>query len=424
MLVPAVRLAGDDTVRDRLWIWGHPAGVYNTSYLAAWPRKSSIEPVAAAQWMGIPNMIFVHYDGTPAPPLDGYYQPFSSLRRVYWSLVGAGGTTSTDEREQIFQLAETQHNIAGFILDDFFHESAVSHDGPSTSPWLAENNVSFPVTLTLTAPAPVTCDTLELVQSAWSSGDYRSKDFEIETSHNGEQFVRLHAGTLPNEPHASVQVSVPAAPIEAVRIRILSTHDTTAALSCGLAAIKLSRSGEPLDLVDWNATASSCYPGFDPLGLLGIVRPFRASLTPEQLRQLGQRRVRGGKLPIMAVLYTGQISPRAKWHLDEVDEVCLWTWRPEDLKDLEANLASLESLVPEKPVYLGCYMYDFHASRPLPLPLMKQQTETGYGWLKAGRIRGMIFLATPNVDVGLEAVDWTRKWIREVGDTPLPGHAR
>ena len=59
-----------DTVHDRLWIWGHPAGAYNSSYLAAWPHKSSIEPVAAAQWLGISNIIFVCYDAQPAPPFD------------------------------------------------------------------------------------------------------------------------------------------------------------------------------------------------------------------------------------------------------------------------------------------------------------------------------------------------------------------
>jgi hypothetical protein len=31
----------------------------------------------------------------------------------------------------------------------------------------------------------------------------------------------------------------------------------------------------------------------------------------------------------------------------------------------------------------------------------------------------MVFLATPNVDVGLEAVDWTRQWIAQVGDEDL-----
>ena len=204
-----------------------------------------------------------------------------------------------------------------------------------------------------------------------------------------------------------------------MKVRILSTHDTAAAISCGLEAVNLLRSGQRLEMAHWTAAASSSYPGFDPGHLLGVVRPFRASLTPEQLHELGQRQVRGRKLPIMAVVYTGQISPRAKWHLDEVDEVCLWTWRPAELKDLESNLTALEKLVPGKPIYQGCYMYDFDACRPLPVEAMKHQTETGFGWLKAGRTQGMIFLATPNVDVGLEAVDWTRQWIAAVGDQPL-----
>jgi hypothetical protein len=416
----AAQVASEETVRDRLWIWGHPAGVYNTSYLALWPRKSTIEPVPAAQGMGIPNMIFVHYDGKPVAPFDDYYVPFKeNLDRVYWSLVGAGGATSAEEREHVYRLAETNENIAGFILDDFFHESAVRLDREPSDPWLAENHVEFPVTVTLTAPTPVICDALELVQSDWRTGDYRSKDFEVELSRDGREFLPARKGTLPNEPAGRVRLEVPTEPVTAVRVRILSTHDTAAAISCGLEAVHLYHAGRRLDLSQWSAAASSSYPGFDPAALLGVVRPFRASLTPEQLRELGQRTVRGQKLPIMAVVYTGQISPRAKWHLDEVDEVCLWTWRPEQLKDLESNLTALEALVPGKPIYQGCYMYDFDASRPLPVELMKQQTEIGHGWLREGRIQGMIFLATPNVDVGLEAVEWTRQWIAQFGDRPL-----
>jgi len=50
---------------------------------------------------------------------------------------------------------------------------------------------------------------------------------------------------------------------------------------------------------------------------------------------------------------------------------------------------------------------------------MRRQVEQGHEWLKAGRIEGIIFLATANVDVGLEAVDWTRMWIRSSGDQIL-----
>jgi hypothetical protein len=66
-----------------LWIWGHPAGVYNDSYLAALGRKLAIEPVAAADLMGIRNMIFVRYQGKPRPPFETYYEPFKKLDRVY-----------------------------------------------------------------------------------------------------------------------------------------------------------------------------------------------------------------------------------------------------------------------------------------------------------------------------------------------------
>jgi hypothetical protein len=416
--VPAQTAPGE-TVRDRLWIWGHPAGVYNASFLAPWPRKSSIEPVPAAQWLGVPNMIFVHYDGKPEPPFDDYYLPFRKLDRVYWSLVGASGVTSAEEREHVYRLAEANGNLTGFILDDFFHVPVIPDRPTPGAPWLAENRVQFPVTVTLAAPAPVTCDALELVQSDWPSGDYRSKDFEVEISLDGHHFSLAQRGTIPNEPAGQIRLNLPSHPLRALRIRILSTHDTAAALSCGLNAVRLYHAGQRLDLTPWTASASSSYPGFDPESLLGVVRPFPASLTPGQLAELGERTVRGRKLPIMAVVYTGQIAPQAKWHLDQVDEVCLWTWRPGDLKDLEANLTALETLVSGKPIYLGCYMYDFDARRALPIELMKQQTESGFEWLKAGRIQGIIFLATPNVDVGLEAVEWTRQWIAQFGGEPL-----
>lgn len=89
------------------------------------------------------------------------------------------------------------------------------------------------------------------------------------------------------------------------------------------------------------------------------------------------------------------------------------------MKDLEANLTALEKLVPGKPICQGCYTYDSDACRPLPVDLMQQQTQTGLHWLREGRTRGMIFLATPNVDVGLEAVDWTRRL-----DPPMDRHDR
>jgi len=38
-------------VRDRLWLWTHPAGCYNNDFIKNRSQKSSIEPVDAVQTM-------------------------------------------------------------------------------------------------------------------------------------------------------------------------------------------------------------------------------------------------------------------------------------------------------------------------------------------------------------------------------------
>lgn len=419
-----------ETVRDRLWIWGHPAGVYNATYLRPMKLVSTIEPVDAAEQMGLGNMIFVRDGGKPAPPFDDYYKPFGRLDRVYWSLVAAGGGTSQPERDAAFALADKNKNVVGFILDDFFHEPAAGNAAdplPSPRLWLAANQPEFPVTLTVTAPQPVRAEAVELAQTGWHTGDYRAKGIKVELCADGKTWKEAGGGTLPDEPGAVLRLAVPAAPFAALRVRFLDSHDREGAFSVGLAGLRLLAAGRPVDLSGWKAEASSTYPGFDPAALLAGADapepPFRASLSPEELRAIRQRQVGGRRLPLMAVVYTRQVKPRAKAHVAEVDELCLWTWRPEDLRNLETNLGALEKLAPGKPVYLGCYMYDFHESKPLPVALMKEQVDLGFEWLKAGRIRGMIFLATPNCDVGLEAVDWTRQWIRAVGARELSAPA-
>ncbi|NLX98087.1 MAG: hypothetical protein GXY83_18145 [Rhodopirellula sp.] len=270
-----------ETVRDRLWIWGRPAGIYNNTHFRAAGLRSTVEPVDAAEQMGIRNMTFIATENLG--PLEEYYRPFERLDRVYWSLVAAGGGTTQAAREAAFTLAEKHRNIVGFILDDFFHEPSV---------------------------------------------------------------------------------------------------------------------GNAAD------------PGPD--------RAFRASLTPAELRAIREQPVRGARVPLMSVIYTAQVKAGARAHLAQVDQICLWTWRPEDLKNLEANFKALEELASDKDLFLGCYMFDFHQNKPLPVSLMQKQVDLGHQLLTSGRIAGIIFLSTGTVGAGLETVDWTREWIRTHGDQTLP----
>jgi hypothetical protein len=426
VVAAATPVAKAATVGQRLWIWGHPAGVYNESYLRPLNVTSSIEPVDAARYMGLVNMIFVRDRGTPAPPFDDYYRPFRKLDRVYWSLVAAGGRTSQLERDAAFALAEENENLVGFILDDFFPEPAAGNAAdavPSSRLWLADSQPVFPVTLTVHLPRTQQGDAVELVQTDWITEDYRAKNVAIDLLTDDKTWKQAARGTLPNQPRALLSLPLPATRFAAIRIRFLDTSDRHGAFSVGLGGLRLLAAGRVLDPSGWKATASSTYPSYDPSVLLAAPDapepPFKASLTLADLRALRGRTVRGRNLPIMCVIYTRQIKDRAKAHLAEVDQICMWTWRPADLKNLEANFVALEKLAPEKQLFLGCYMYDFHESKPLSVECMRRQVEYGYQWLKAGRIEGIIFLATANVDVGLEAVDWTRAWIRANGDQVL-----
>ena len=100
----------------------------------------------------------------------------------------------------------------------------------------------------------------------------------------------------------------------------------------------------------------------------------------------------------------------------------MWTWRSDDLKDLEANFQRLERIVRPQPILLGCYLYDYGPGRPMSVDRMKHQCELGLKWLQEGRIEGMIFLASNVCDMGLPAVEWTRSWISTVKYKPLPPH--
>jgi hypothetical protein len=133
-------------------------------------------------------------------------------------------------------------------------------------------------------------------------------------------------------------------------------------------------------------------------------------------------------LDLWVVLYDPQHMPNQLSMLEEYlpffDVFTFWTWKAQNLSRLEENFTQVERKVGNKRKILGCYMYDYggyeKGSREIPLDLMKYQCETGLTWLEKGRIDGMIFLASCICDLTLKAVEWTRQWIAQVADRPLP----
>jgi hypothetical protein len=134
----------------------------------------------------------------------------------------------------------------------------------------------------------------------------------------------------------------------------------------------------------------------------------------ESLRK--QLVVNGRRLDLGVTLYTHQLDMALGPYLELCDWISLWTWEAPELRNLEANFAKCEELSPNNSKLLGLYLWDYGLKQPMPLDLMQAQAEMALRWLREGRIGGMIFLASCICDLELESVEWSRAWIREVGD--------
>ena len=123
------------TVRDRFWIWGHEAGSHDHGGGLRW--TSRMTPAEGAYYLGVPNLIMVRYrdrSGTPLPlpPYDQYALALRPLRRVLWSCVHEAGVTEPEEVERVVDLARTNPNICGAMMDDFFYDRNDKR-GPETA---------------------------------------------------------------------------------------------------------------------------------------------------------------------------------------------------------------------------------------------------------------------------------------------------
>lgn len=117
-------------------------------------------------------------------------------------------------------------------------------------------------------------------------------------------------------------------------------------------------------------------------------------------------------LDLWTVLYTHELHKPIAEHLRHCDVITFWTWHAEDLIHLEENMTRLESVLAEpRPIYQGVYFWDYGASRPMPMELMKHQLEVGYRLYEAGKIKGMVFCSNTIADIGLETVEYTRQWL-------------
>jgi hypothetical protein len=143
-----------------------------------------------------------------------------------------------------------------------------------------------------------------------------------------------------------------------------------------------------------------------------------AGLGPKHIRAISDSL--SGKyddVELWGVVYTMSMhKPGMDGIIKALDVVNLWTWQGKKVVDIEKNVAFIEQLVPDKPIILGLYMYNYSPGGRMPMALHKQQCETALKLARAGRIEGIVFLTINNDE---QILKWTADWIKRVGDLPL-----
>ncbi|MDD5706418.1 MAG: hypothetical protein PHR35_10855 [Kiritimatiellae bacterium] len=121
-------------------------------------------------------------------------------------------------------------------------------------------------------------------------------------------------------------------------------------------------------------------------------------------------------LDLWMVWYDYQLQFDVDAYLELCDVVTLWTWKGSALAALDQNLETFVKRTPGKRRLAGCYMWNYGERQPLTMAQMKGQLDRYYQAIHEGVIEGIVFCSNCIADIGLDTVEWTRRWIANVGN--------
>ena len=147
----------------------------------------------------------------------------------------------------------------------------------------------------------------------------------------------------------------------------------------------------------------------------------RALFPPRRLAELRPmlRSGAGRPLDLWVVVYEHTLGVVDKACLDECDVITFWTWRGDELANLDRNLDELLRLTPGKRRLAGCYLWNYGEAKPMTIAQMEYQCGKYLQWMRQGDLEGIIFCSNCIADIGLETVEWTRDWIRAIGEEEI-----
>ncbi len=107
-------------------------------------------------------------------------------------------------------------------------------------------------------------------------------------------------------------------------------------------------------------------------------------------------------------------------YLREFDGITYWNMdTPAQRDSLRDDLDRMVERTPRKRRMTGCYIWNYGAGKPLSPEELEFECETYRDYIRQGKSEGIIFCSNTCADIGGPAVDFLRKWIKEVGEEDI-----
>ncbi len=125
-------------------------------------------------------------------------------------------------------------------------------------------------------------------------------------------------------------------------------------------------------------------------------------------------------LDLWVVWYKDQLDWPVEEYLGLFDVVSYWNMNASsEFAEIDHDFGKVIDRTSGKRRMLGCYMWNYGEGKPLSIAEIRMQCEKYHAWIKAGCAEGIIFCSNCCADLGLEAVEWTRAWIRDAGNEEM-----
>lgn len=123
------------------------------------------------------------------------------------------------------------------------------------------------------------------------------------------------------------------------------------------------------------------------------------------------------KLDLWIVWYKHELDYEIDDYLKQFDVVTFWNMMaPAEFDELDSDIEKVVAKTPGKRRLAGFYMWNYGEGKPLSIEEARMQCELYREWIRKGYIEGIVFCSNCCADLGLEAVEWIKNWIQEVGD--------